>query len=92
MGITFERVWDCEKVCSPGVALGAEAQLLKVGEEFGEVCDALLKRDVTKLKDETADLLNTVFGFSLHVFKDPEEMSQKVMEVIQKMSEKYGRD
>lgn len=92
MSITIEQIWNCESEYSPGIVRGAEAQLLKVGEEFGEVCDALLRHDPEELKDETADLLNTVLGFSLHVYKDPDEMSQRIMNAIHKMASKYSEE
>lgn len=92
MAITIEQIWNCEREYSPGLVKGAEAQALKVAEEYGEVCDALLRHDAEDLKDEMADLFNTVFGLALHIYKDPDELSLRIMNAIHKMAEKYSRD
>lgn len=92
MSITIEDIWNCEKEHSPSVTIGTEDQILKVREEFFEVIKAFVNDDREELKDETADLLNTVFGLSLHVYKDPEEMSQRIMNAIHKMAVKYGKN
>lgn len=90
MGITLEQIWNCEQEFSPGIDKGIEAQALKVGEEYGEVCDALLRRDAEDLKAEMADLLNTVFGLSILVYKNPDEMANRIVNAIHKMAEKYS--
>lgn len=88
----MEQIWNCEAEYSPSLTIGAERQLLKVGEEYGEVCRAMLQHNTEELNEETADLLNSILGFCLHVYGNPNVLTSRLMNAIHKMAQKYSED
>lgn len=55
---------------------GAEKQIIKLGEEFGEVCNAFLKKDNENLTEELIDLQIVLESLFWYVESTNEELER----------------
>lgn len=87
---TLKTIWALENEFSPVKVVGVPRQIIKAGEEYGEICSAFATYSEPQLKVEIAHLLNVLFGLSTEIYRDPEELEQFLLNAIEGMALKWG--